>query len=197
MNHIFYIMGKSSSGKDRLYSRLLPELGLLPLVIYTTRPIRKNEKDGREYHFVDRERFREMAESGRVIEERTYKTVAGDWTYFTAKDSIDLGAGSYLGIGTPESYGKLREYFGAEAVVPIYVEVADDIRLIRAIEREKKQKVPAYTELCRRFIADSDDFSEEKLKAAGIDVRFDNSLDFETCFACIKRYISDLLQDRG
>ena len=47
MGKIFYIMGKSASGKDHIYEALLrnSELGLSPLVLYTTRPIRKNEAE--------------------------------------------------------------------------------------------------------------------------------------------------------
>ena len=45
----------------------------------------------------------------------------------------------------------MRAYYGEERVLPIYVEVPDDIRLIRAIDREKKQEKPAYEEMCRRF----------------------------------------------
>ena len=76
-------------------------------------------------------------------------------------------------------------------MIPLYIEVADDIRLIRAVERERKQSSPKYTELCRRFIADSEDFSDEKLSQAGITVRFENNGEPDECFAEIKRYISE------
>ena len=69
MNHIFYIMGKSSSGKDTIYKKLLESDALLPLVLYTTRPMRENEQEGREYHFTDRKGFEEKLASGTVIEE--------------------------------------------------------------------------------------------------------------------------------
>lgn len=191
MNHIFYIMGKSSSGKDTFFRRAVSELGLTPIVLYTTRPIRDNEMDGREYHFVSRDTFDDMMKNGKVIEERTYDTVYGKWTYFTAADSISLSCGSCIGIGTLESYLKIKEHFCGDTVIPLYIEVRDDIRLIRAIERERTQSAPKYTELCRRFIADSEDFSEEKLADAGITLRFDNSGDEEECFSEIKKYISN------
>ena len=56
----------------------------------------------------------------------------------------------------------------------VYIEVEDGERLLRAIAREKEQMIPKYTEMCRRFLADSEDFSEEKLKEAGVSVRFEN-----------------------
>lgn len=192
MNHIFYLMGKSSSGKDTVYRRILAETELIPVILYTTRPVREGEQDGREYHFVDEDRFREMQESGSIIEYRVYHTVYGDWIYFTAADSVPLSEGSCIGIGTLESYLKIRDYFGEGVVVPVYIEVDDDIRFLRAVEREKSQKKPKYLELCRRFVADSADFSVEKLAEAGITVRFGNNGSPEECAERIKRYISEI-----
>ncbi|MCR5600896.1 MAG: 50S ribosome-binding GTPase [Ruminococcus sp.] len=195
MNHLFYLIGKSSSGKDTLYRRIVEELGLIPAVLYTTRPIRDNEHEGKEYHFVDEAGFLRMKDQGKVIEYRTYDTVYGKWTYFTAADSILLGDGNCIGIGTLESYVKVRSYYENGTVVPLYIEVDDDTRFLRAVEREKGQSKPKYLELCRRFVADSIDFSEEKLKEAGITHRFDNSGTTEQCFSEIKKYISDITED--
>lgn len=129
-----------------------------------------------------------MKAEGRVVEYRTYNTVHGEWTYFTARDSIDLETGSCIGIGTLESYVKMKEVFG-EAVVPIYIEVEDGIRLTRAVERERLELSPRYAELCRRFLADSDDFCDEKLASAGITKRFSNNGSVEDCISEIIKYI--------
>ena len=190
MGKIYYVMGKSCSGKDTIYRRLTerhPELRVV--VPYTTRPIREGEQDGVEYFFVDREKMEEMRAAGRIIELRSYNTVLGVWNYFTADDGqIDLAAHSYLIIGTLVSYQAMRDYYGAEALVPIYVEVEDGTRLERAIGRERKQAKPQYEEMCRRFLADAEDFSEEKLRRAGITKRFVNT-DLEQCMEEIDTYI--------
>ena len=54
MGKIYYLMGKSASGKDHIYENLIQEtaLDLKPFVLYTTRPIRSGEQDGREYFFM-------------------------------------------------------------------------------------------------------------------------------------------------
>lgn len=190
MNHIFYIMGKSSSGKDSVYKRLLSDLNLIPVVTYTTRPMRENECNGREYHFVDKECFDEMCRNGEIIEKRIYNTVYGEWIYFTSGNCINLENGNYIGIGTLESYVRVRDYFGSDTVIPIYIEVDDDIRLIRAVERERLETFPKYKELCRRFIADSDDFSEENLLSAGVIKRFYNNTEIDVCVDEIENYIN-------
>ena len=190
MNRIFYIIGKSSSGKDTVYKHLTAEMNLVPIVIYTTRPMRENERQGREYYFVDRNQFEKMCSDGDVIEKRIYNTMHGEWIYFTAKNSIDTEKGDCIGIGTLQSFVQIKKFFGS-AVVPVYIEVDDGIRLARAVERERMEKNPKYKELCRRFLADCDDFSEEKLSLAGINRRFSNNSDIELCIDEIKKYINN------
>ena len=184
MGKIFYLMGKSSSGKDTLYKKLNEEnrYGLKSIVSYTTRPIRGGEQDGREYHFVSVDAFERMKDTGKVIEYRSYNTVHGIWYYFLADDGqIDLENESYLLIGTLEGYESLVSYFGKDRIVPIYLEVDDGIRLQRALDREKSQPSPKYAELCRRYLADQEDFSEEKLEKNGIGTRFNNENIEVTC----------------
>lgn len=178
MGRIYCLMGKSSTGKDTIYKELLKDegLSLKKIIPYTTRPIRDGEAHGVEYFFCDEERETELERQGKVIELRAYHTVMGIWKYFTVDDGqIDLKKQDYLVIGTLESYTKIRNYFGKENVIPIYIEVEDGERLSRALSREREQKQPKYEELCRRFLADAKDFSEENLKAAGIDRRFYNN----------------------
>ena len=193
MGKISCVMGKSSSGKDTVYKKLKEQYKEFRLIVpYTTRPIREGEKDGVEYYFVDPEQFRAMKEDGKVIESRSYNTKCGIWTYFTADDGqIDLSAADYLLIGTLVSYQALREYFGEEAIVPVYLEVEDGLRLARALERERRQEKPKYAEMCRRFLADEEDFSEENLIKSGITERFGNE-DFTECLNKIQRYIEEI-----
>ena len=182
MGKIYCMMGKSSSGKDTLYQKVLERLPQIHRVVpYTTRPIREGEQDGVEYHFVNDKQLAELETDGKIVELRAYNTVHGIWKYFTVDDGqIDLEQGDYLLIGTLETYEKIREYYGAEHLVPIYIEVEDGERLARALERERRQAVPKYKEMCRRFLADEEDFCEENLKRLGIDKRYRNT-DMETC----------------
>lgn len=192
MGRIFYIMGKSSSGKDTIYKRLSARRPDMKRIIpYTTRPVREGETDGVEYFFVDQKRLNDLMDEGRVIEVRSYDTKCGIWTYFTADDGqINLDRHDYLVIGTLVSYRALRDYFGSDKLVPIYIEVEDGLRLYRALQRERKEKAPKYAEMCRRFLADSEDFSEDNLRKAGIERRFEN-LDLDACLEEINRYIED------
>lgn len=181
MSKIFYLMGKSASGKDTIYKQIkekMPELKTI--VIYTTRPIREGEMDGVEYYFVDDNKLQEFQRAGKVIELREYNTVHGVWKYFTVDDGQFDAEDNYIAIGTLESYKGMREHLGEDKLVPIYIEVDDGVRLERALSRERKQKEPKYEELCRRFLADAVDFSVDKLREAGITRTFFN-IDMEKC----------------
>lgn len=198
MGSIFYLMGKSASGKDKIYSKLITneELNLKKIILYTTRPLRAGEEDGVQYYFVSEEALEKFRESGKLIEERSYDTVHGIWTYFTADDGqIDLSSGNYLGIGTLESYCGMKDYYGEEHVVPLYIEVEDGERLRRALKREGKQEIPKYEEMCRRFLADQEDFSEENIRKAQIGKRFENT-DLEICVGNLVNYIKSVLTEK-
>lgn len=192
MARLFYMIGKSSTGKDTIYREVISrtDLDLNPLVMYTTRPIRKGETDGKEYYFVDEKVLNELEKEGRVIEKRAYHTIHGIWTYFTVDDEhADLNRKDYLAIGTLESYAQIRNYYGEKLVVPVYIQVEDGLRLERALKREKQQPVPKYEELCRRFLADQADYAEEKLAKAGIDRRFSNDKDIMSCVEEVAAFI--------
>lgn len=187
MGHIFVIIGKSATGKDTLYAKIMkePGLGLKTLVSYTTRPMREGEQDGREYFFKTVEEFRELSEAGKIIEHRVYHTVYGDWYYFTAlDDQIDLCSADYLVIQTLEAYLGIKRFYEekgmSDVVIPLYIEVTDRERIERALAREDSQPEPRIRELCRRFLADDADFSDENIEKAGINKRFSN-MDSEKC----------------
>lgn len=192
---IFYLMGKSASGKDSIYKMLKIKLDMLKEVaIYTTRPIRDNEIDGVEYNFVDID-FLEKNKD-KVIEKRVYHTVFGDWYYATLDDGKIDKNDNYIMIGTLESYMKLRDYYGKEYLYPIYIEVDNETRKSRALAREMKQKKPSLDEMERRFKYDEIDFSEENIKKSDIKKRYEN-IDLEDCVEEILNDIKSVIDDKN
>lgn len=195
MGKMIYLMGKSSSGKDTIYKRLLgwKALNLKQVVLYTTRPIRAGEMEGEEYHFTDDAGFMELEAQGKVIEARAYHTYHGLWRYFTVDDgSIDLSSHNYLIIGTIESYVNTAEYFGRDKVLPVLLALDDGIRLKRALNREMQQENPKYEEMCRRFLADAEDFSADKMARADIARTFYND-QLDGCLHEIVAYLQENL----
>ncbi len=193
MGKIFYLLGKSGSGKDSIYKELMDMgLGLKPVVLYTTRPMRDGETEGVEYHFIDDAEFEHLRDADKLIEYREYNTVHGIWRYMTVDDGqIDVSKNSFLMIGTLESYERMLARFGSEAMCPVYLTVDDGERLMRALIRERQQTNPKYAELCRRYLADEKDFTPEKLAECHIDRSFKND-DFKRCLNEVADYIRSL-----
>ena len=176
MNKVYLLMGKSSSGKDSVYREVMKRnhIGLKPVVAYTTRPIRKNETNGKQYFFVTEEERDRLIEEGKVLEIRNYDTALGVWSYFTVNDDNWQDEDPHIMIGTLDTYESLKKNCTDREIIPIYIEVEDGERLARSLRRERKEKKPKYEEMCRRFIADTKDFSEERLKELEVKNRFEN-----------------------
>lgn len=165
---LIYIIGKSCSGKDTLYNKLINsnELDISPVVMHTSRPMRDGEVDKVTYNFISEDDFIVMAMSNEFVEHRCYNVANGDvWRYGTSRKSLNMeGKYLYASIGTIESYLEIEKNIGEDIkLVPIYLKISDYYLLNRALNRLQNQNHNYYLELCRRFIADSKDFSEEKL----------------------------------
>lgn len=190
MAYLFCLMGKSSTGKDTILAHLKTDktLSLRPVIPYTTRPKRSHETDGEAYRFITRQELCRWEKLGQVIERRIYNTVQGDWHYCTLDDGqIDFSKASYIMITVPSAFLALKARFGEDNVIPLYIYANDYDRLLRAINREKKEESPDYTELCRRFVADSQDFSENILTELGIKKTYLND--------CLSKCVLELKKD--
>lgn len=190
---IIYIVGKSSVGKDTIYKILKQRMNVKPYVLYTTRPIRTGEENGVNYYYLKQEEMEKYIneKDSKVMEYRTYNTIYGPWTYATIVDGQFESNKDILMEGTLKSYNAVKKYFENNEkvkVIPIYIEVDDGIRLERALKREREQENPKYEELCRRFLADSKDFSESKIIESGIKKRFQN-INIEDCVKEIIEYV--------
>lgn len=193
MGKVFYIIGKSASGKDSVYKSLLSHYwDMREIKMYTTRPMREGEVNGKEYIFISDEELDNYINEGKVFEVRTYETVNGLWCYGTLMDeSFDIKNNNYLGIGTLESFKNLR-YKLKGNIVPIMIDISDSVRLKRSISREDGQLNPDYNEICRRFLSDSRDFSEDKLKDIDNLVRINNEGSLEDTVRAVCEVIDSL-----
>ena len=208
MSNLIYIMGKSASGKDTIYKKVQEKIESNAYVLYTTRPMRDGEQEGREYNFITKERFAQLEDEGKVIEARHYNVVNAQgesdvWTYATIDDSQWEKQGNFLTIGTLESYNSIKKYLENHPekdlrLLPVYIFIDEAERRERAINREKQSKKPNYEEMERRLKADNIDFSDEKLEEAGINANdsFENG-DLDTCVNEIVRYIDMEIQLRN
>jgi guanylate kinase len=147
---IFCLIGHSASGKSTIEKRL-HLLGIKRIVSYTTRPPRKNEINGMDYHFVDEETFMKMKEEGRFSETAQYR----EWYYGLSLDGIDYANEDYVVVVTIHGYQELLKVVGEEYVVAIYIKVDERERMRRLLERGDE-----VDEIIRRIQSDRKDFAD-------------------------------------
>ena len=184
MAKIICLVGESCAGKDTIFKHLVHGTGkFTPVITYTTRPMRVDEKNGKEYYFTTKKRFHQLKETGKVIESRVYNTVHGKWIYYTCIDNqIDMKSdNTYLLINTLEGAQKLIERHSNNILV-LHICVNEETRLLRAFAREEAGNRD-FVEMCRRFVADSKDFSTESFAKLGID---DNRVYNESVRDCVE-----------
>ena len=86
MARIFIISAPSGGGKTSIVNGVLERLDKLHLSIsYTTRPIRPNEEDGKDYHFVTPAEFEQMRAKNKFLE---HAQVFGNY-YGTSRQVVE------------------------------------------------------------------------------------------------------------
>ncbi len=158
---LFIVSAPSGAGKTSLVKALLKADPMIRLsVSYTTRAPRAGEIDGREYHFVSRERFETMLKDGEFLESAE---VYGNY-YGTSKSGIarDLDAGRDMLLEI--------DWQGAEQVKQHFSDAISIFIL-----------PPSYHALTTRLTGrgqDSSEVIERRLAAAADDVSHASGFDY-------------------
>lgn len=143
INKKIAIIGKSASGKDYL-AKFLEKYNLKRGISYTTRPIRVNEQNHIDYHFVSKTDFEDMINSGYMIEYNHFN----DWYYGS---SIDDFNNNDVFIKTVSGINQLKSY--RNEIIIIYLDISHDTRYKRLLERNDNND-----SINRRMEADDKDF---------------------------------------
>ena len=143
MSHkLVCLLGASASGKDSIMRVLVKEYGFKPVISTTTRPIRSNETQGKDYYFVNDNLFNWMLENDKLIEHRTYNTIqdgkSAVWQYGITKSEINLSEGNHVVVCDLKGLEDLTKYFGKENIISIFIAASENSRRLRAIARDEK-----------------------------------------------------------
>ena len=146
------LLGESSSGKTSV-AKELEKLGIRRVVSYTTRPMREGERDGIDYHFMSKDAFLDLIDTGYFAEVSEFN----GWFYGTANKDVNGSTGEDMGylvhVVNPEGLRQLRAK-GID-VEPYYIKVLKKERLIKMLNREDN---PDINECFRRIMADEEAF---------------------------------------
>lgn len=144
---LIILCGKAGAGKDYLlheiYKKRESDLNLL--ISDTTRPQRTNEENHVNYNFLTEEEFKQKQH----IETSCFN----NWFYGIPIDALDK---EKVNIGILNLSGIRYLYQRDDMNIKIfYISTTDKNRILRQINREQ---YPDIAEICRRFLADEEDF---------------------------------------
>ena len=159
-NKLFVLLSESSGGKDTLLNMIVKNEFLKPVISTTTRKMRSNEKQDREYHFVTKEEFMLMEAKDEFLETTSYLIPSeGVVKYGLAKKDVVLSKSSYVVILNPIGLQQVEEQLGKENVVSIYIHRNDKDRFISYLNREEKEFSLILEDAYERFKKDLNDFT--------------------------------------
>jgi guanylate kinase len=166
-NKLFVLLSESSGGKDTLLNMIVKNEFLKPVISTTTRRMRSNEEQEREYHFITKEEFMLMEAKDEFLETTSYLIPSeGIVKYGLAKKDVVLSKSSYGVILNPIGLQQVEEQLGKENVVSIYIHRNDKDRFISYLNREEKRFDLILDDAYERYKRDLKDF-------AGIETKVD------------------------
>ena len=121
------LSGASASGKTEAAKMLMSKYGITKAITTTTRSMRHNEKNGRDYFFVTKQRFEEMIKEDLFVEHTLYN---GNY-YGSTKDQIADNRSVVIDLEGLKSYSKLND----KRIVTFYLSTSEEVRYKRMLER--------------------------------------------------------------
>lgn len=121
------LVGESASGKSSIERYLVDNYGYKKIVSYTTRPLRENEIDGVDYHFVNVEKFESLKKKNFFAETATYN----NWHYGTAREDC---TNDKIAVLTPHGLRQISKIKDIN-VTSFYINVPRRDRLIKILQR--------------------------------------------------------------
>lgn len=153
---ILAIYGMSAAGKDTFLNHLSNNFNLNKILLTTSRPPREKEIDGVDYLFKKK---KDILRDDNFLWPIDYN----NWIYAIANESIKddkINVGIFNLYWMKKLFEDNDEHFDLMA---IEVSASDKDRLMRSLRREKN---PDCDEICRRFLADKQDFNDVEFNCA-------------------------------
>ena len=152
------LMGKTASGKNLVRDQLVEKYHFSPIITYTTRPMRKGEKQDVTYHFISTDEFIEKINNGFFAEWKDYVTNDGIWYYGTALDDCMNASDKDVIILTPDGVRDLKNNDVNLIVVYLYSN-------LKTIRHRLKFRGDDEKEVERRISSDIKDFKDAEMLA--------------------------------
>lgn len=181
-SNIIALIGKSGSGKSTILKEFTQHYfpGIFPIIQATTRPRRFPSESG--YLFYNNEDWDELEKQGAFLE----SAVFNNWHYGTLISSLVLGPDNWnIGIFSPAAIKQLLINSKVDKLKVFEVCADAKTRMERNLNRED---TPNVSEICRRMLADEEDF---KILPSPLDIRLlenNKPEDIQNCVNAILKY---------
>lgn len=149
---IIVLVGKTASGKTTVANYLCRNKRYKRIITYTTRPMRDNERQDVDYHFISDEQFNRMVENNEFTEYKRYNTSHGVWSYGSVVTSEqELSSNYYVIILTPQGLRDLSK--STSRYIAFYLNVGLESQLERLKKRGDEEQ-----QIIKRLKNDAKDF---------------------------------------
>lgn len=180
------VVGPSGVGKSTLVDKVTAEMPILfDTVTYTTRSMRKGEKEGIPYHFVSEEVFNSLIEKNFFVE----WALVHKKMYGTSREEIDqaIRSGRIVIMDVDVQGAKtFREKYPNSFTVFVLPPSIDELR-----HRIKKRDKMDENELAVRM----ENARLEMAQAADFDMQLVNA-DFATSYLQFKKVVEEIVKNR-
>lgn len=127
---IIVLLGASGSGKSTIENELATHHGFEKIIPYTTRPKRDEEINGKDYYFIDYNKFNKMLKNGCFME---YDEYSQKRLYGTLKSDY---AGNKVVVLTPNGFRKLKQsHQNDNNIFAVFINANLGTRIKRYIDR--------------------------------------------------------------
>ena len=149
---IVVLVGKTASGKTTIANELCKHHGYKRIITYTTRPMRENEVQDVDYHFISDEQFNKMVENNEFTEYKRYNTAHGVWSYGSIITlEQEYSDDCYVIILTPQGLKDLSKKISR--YIAFYLNVGFKTQLERLKKRGDEEQ-----QIIKRLKNDAKDF---------------------------------------
>ena len=155
------LSGASASGKTEAAKMLMVKYGIQKAITTTTRPMRCNEQNGKDYFFVSNDEFEQMIKDDKFVEHTIYN---GN-RYGSTKSQIADNRSVVIDLEGLKSYSALND----KRIVTFYLSTSEDVRYARMLERGDTKE-----DAVRRIKTDRILFADENIPRVNYRINSEN-----------------------